>query len=117
MSLNLIKALLILNTKKGWSEAARKKAAMARKSKKKTGTKKKTSAIEVMTKPPAKGNYTSFSAGEARYHVKTGDYLIGKAGWDRREAMAKHIEKKFKVKLDRDGIDGGVVSSFVSQPN
>ena len=36
MSLNLVRALLILNAaKKGWSEAARKKAAATRKAKKK----------------------------------------------------------------------------------
>lgn len=33
MSLNLIKTFLILNAKKGWSDVARKKAAMTRKSK------------------------------------------------------------------------------------
>ena len=34
---NIVKAILIINAKKGWSEAARKKAAMTRKAKSKYG--------------------------------------------------------------------------------
>ena len=37
MSLNVIKAILILNAKKGWTDAARKKAALTRKAKSNAG--------------------------------------------------------------------------------
>lgn len=53
MSTNLIKTLLILNAKKGWSDVARKKAAMTRKAKAKVAGAK--APKKTMTSNPTKG--------------------------------------------------------------
>lgn len=53
MSLNLVRALLILNAKKGWTDEARKKAALIRKAKKIAG---KSGESEVVVKTGRMGS-------------------------------------------------------------
>lgn len=57
-SLNTVKAVLILNAKKGWSDAARKKAAMTRKAKGKAEMSSKQRKSMNLSSHVAHGNYT-----------------------------------------------------------
>ena len=109
MSLNLIRALLILNAKKGWSEAARKKAAMTRKAKKKPAKVAASKSTSAIVFPGLKGDIKIDSKEAKRNGFKDLNDL-------KTEMQKSGLSHGTKVKLRGNDSFGGTSATVIAVP-
>ena len=109
MSLNTVKALLILNVKKGWTNEARAKAAATRKAKKKPAKAAASKSNSAIVFPGLKGDIKIDSKGAKRNGFK--DLNDMKA-----EMQKSGLSHGTKVKLGGNDSFGGTPATVIAVP-